>query len=708
MNLLTLIAQIAIVLLAARLVGWVFRLIRQPQVVGEMAAGILLGPSFLGWVAPGLFATIFPAGSLGYLNSISQIGLLLFMFLVGLEFNPKLIRGRGHTALVTSHVSIVAPFFLGSLLALYLYPRLSDSSVSFVGFALFMGAAMSVTAFPVLARILTERNLLRTRVGAIAIACAAVDDVTAWTILAVVVAIVRSDVVDKPLWLTLLGTGIFLAVMLFGVRRGLRWLETFYHNRGRLTQDILAIILFLLLAATWTTEWLGIHALFGAFALGVVMPKEPGFVHDVTEKLEDVTVVFLLPLFFAYAGLNTSVLLLSGGEMWIQMGLILLVAVAGKFGGSTIAARGTGLNWREAGAIGILMNTRGLMELVILTIGLELGVISPALFTMMVLMALTTTFMTTPILEWLYPVRLFREAEIPDEDGDREFTVLLPVSLPASGPGLLDAAAALTPAGRSPRVFALHLERTSERSFTRLDPNRVPSHDEVLRPLLARARERGLSVRPLSFLSHDIARDILAVAYARRVDLVLLGWHKPILGRDILSGTVGDVLRRGPANVAVLVEREARPWRRVLALYADPATDGTILEMANRVSANGADVTVLRVVSRENAPPDEPEAGSLSSLRWMNTGSATPLEATVAEARHGYDLVIASTSRVWGAESSPFGQHPEALARALPTSLLVVRSGPMPAERLSSVPSVESGGKVGPEETARSGPDRSA
>jgi len=685
MSLLTLVAQVAVILLAARLTGWLFRLIRQPRVVGEMAAGILLGPSLLGWVAPGAFAALFPAGSLGYLNSLSQIGLLVFMFLIGLEFNPRLIRGRGHVALVTSHVSIVAPFFLGSLLALYLYPRLSDSSVSFTGFALFMGAAMSVTAFPVLARILTERNLLRTRVGAIAIACAAVDDVTAWTILAVVVAIVRNDAVDKPLWVTLLGTGVFVAVMVFGIRHALRWLETFYHNRGRLTQDILAVILLLLLASAWTTEWLGIHALFGAFSLGVVMPKEPGFVHDVTEKLEDITVVMLLPLFFAYAGLNTSVGLLSGGEMWLPMVLILLVAVMGKFGGSAIAARLTGLRWREAGAIGILMNTRGLMELVILTIGLELGVISPALFTMMVLMALITTFMTTPILEWLYPARLLEKTELPDEDGDRDYTVLLPVSLPASGPGLFDAAAALSPVGQAPRVFALHLERTSDQTFTRVaDPNRIPSRDEVLRPLLARARERGIAARPLSLLTHDISRDILAVAYARRAELVLLGWHKPILGKSILSGTVGEVLRRAPADVAVLVERDgSRPWRRVLALHADPVADGVTLEMARRIAENaGASVTVLNVTTRakesssagHDAVQELAAATTSALVSWKFVEADAPLEATVAEAGDGYDLVIVSTARVWETEASPFGQHPEELARALPAALLVVRS----------------------------------
>jgi len=424
MNIALLLVQIAVVVIAARGVGLLFRRIGQPQVMGEMVAGILLGPSLLGWVAPALSARLFPPASLGFLNSISQVGLLVFMFLVGVELNPRLLRGRGHTALVTSHASIVVPFFLGSLLALRLYPRLSDASVTFTGFALFMGAAMSVTAFPVLARILTERGLMRTRVGAVAVACAAVDDVTAWCILAVVVAIVRAPSGALPVWATVAGSAAFVALMVLGVRRALALLERRYQHNGRVTQDMLGVILLVVLASAWATETLGVHALFGAFLAGAVMPKGEGFVHALTGKLEDVTVVLLLPLFFAFTGLRTHIGLVEGAEMWGYCGLIVLVAVAGKFGGSAVAARMTGMSGREAAAIGALMNTRGLMELVILNIGLDIGVISPALFAMMVLMALATTFMTSPLLELVYPARMIRRAGAGDEpevgDADAE------------------------------------------------------------------------------------------------------------------------------------------------------------------------------------------------------------------------------------------------------------------------------------------------
>jgi Kef-type K+ transport system membrane component KefB len=406
-SLLTLLLQIAVVIVAARAVGWLFRRLGQPQVVGEMAAGILLGPSLLGWAVPGAYALLFPPGSMASLGLLSQVGILLFMFLVGLEFDPQLLRGHGRTAVVTSHASIVVPFLLGAGLALLLYPRLSDASVSFTGFTLFMGSAMSVTAFPVLARILIERRLTNTRLGTITLACAAVADVSAWTILAVVVGIVRSG--ERPLGLTLAGIALFAAVMAFGVKRGLGWIEAHYQRYGRVTQNMVGAALIVALLSAWTTEWLGIHALFGAFAAGAVMPKLRGFVRELTTKLEDVTVVFLLPLFFAFTGLRTSVGLVEGADSWFYGALILLAAVAGKLGGSFFAARATGLPAREALALGVLMNTRGLMELVILTIGLDLGVISPALFTLLVLMAFITTAMTTPLLEWVYPDRVMRE-----------------------------------------------------------------------------------------------------------------------------------------------------------------------------------------------------------------------------------------------------------------------------------------------------------
>jgi Kef-type K+ transport system membrane component KefB len=401
----TLLAQLAVILVLARLVGQLFRRIHQPQVIGEMVAGILLGPSFLGTFSPGLSSLLFPQTSLGFLNALSQVGLLFFMFLVGLDLDLKLLRKNKHTAVITSHVSITFPFMLGAGLALYLYPRLSTQNVSFPKFALFFGTAMSVTAFPVLARILSERKLLKTRVGAIAIACAAIDDVTAWCILAAVVLLFRSAEVLYPLWLTLVGLAGYVVAMVLFVRPLLMKFEETFHSRNRLSKDQLAAIILVVLASAYATDLLGVHSIFGAFLVGVLMPKDRDFVEALINRLQDLVVVLLLPLFFALTGLRTSFGLVAGSEMWIYCLLIITVAIVGKAGASTLSARLTGMSWREAGALGILLNTRGLMELVILNIGLEIGAITQSVFTMMVLMAVVTTFMTTPLIEWIYPAR---------------------------------------------------------------------------------------------------------------------------------------------------------------------------------------------------------------------------------------------------------------------------------------------------------------
>lgn len=407
-NLFHLVLQIAVILVAARVVGFLFQKINQPQVMGEMVAGILLGPSLLGWLAPGVSAALFPASSLGYLSALSQIGLVVFMFVVGLALNPSELHGYGHAAVLTSHVSIVAPFCLGGLTALYLYPRLSDDAVTFSGFALFMGSAMSITAFPVLARILSERGLVRSRMGTLAIACAAVDDVTGWCILAYIVVLVRVASEAKPAWVTVGGSLLYVLVMVFVVRRFLPAFERAYRKHDRLSDNRIAVIVVLLLASALATEWLGIHLLFGAFLLGAIMPKSQEFTHYLLHKFESVTVVLLLPLFFAFTGLRTRIGVGGGRAIWLYSAIVIVVAIAGKLGGSMFAARLSGMPWRDSAALGILMNTRGLMELVILNIGLDIGVISPAMFSIMVLMALVTTFMTTPLLEWVYPSRLLR------------------------------------------------------------------------------------------------------------------------------------------------------------------------------------------------------------------------------------------------------------------------------------------------------------
>jgi Kef-type K+ transport system membrane component KefB len=407
----TLLLQIAIIVAIARLFGWLFRRLHQPQVVGEMVAGIALGPSLLGSAAPAISAALFPADSLGALNTVSQVGVLLFLFIIGLELNLAILRKVGHSAVATSLTSVIAPFILGFAVAFLLYSHLSDEGVNIFHFSIFIGAAMSVTAFPVLARILIERKLFHTRIGAIAIASAAVDDVMAWCFLALAVLLTRGKGIATDLAIMLVSLLLFVAIMLFVVRPLLRRLETIYKERGEITQGMLALAVLLLLFSALITERIGIHALFGAFLAGAMMPKGEDFIRDLSGKFQDITVVLFLPVFFAFTGLKTSIRLLNDANLWGYCAIIIAVAIAGKLGGAMLAARLTGLAWREAGAVGILLNTRGLMELVILTIGLEAGIISPTVFTMMVLMALFTTVITTPLLQLFYQSPKAKESE---------------------------------------------------------------------------------------------------------------------------------------------------------------------------------------------------------------------------------------------------------------------------------------------------------
>jgi Kef-type K+ transport system membrane component KefB len=391
-----LILSIGAILLAARLFGWFFQHIGQPRVVGEMTAGIILGPSLFGRFFPDAFTYVFPSSSMPALTVLSQLGLLLFMFVVGLEVDLERIFEQKAAVVLISNVSIVLPLVLGVCLARVLYPEFAAEQVGFSPFALFMGTAMSITAFPVLARILKERDLLGTSLGSMAISCAAIDDISAWLLLAVLTAMVRSQG-WRHFGVTLLLLLAFVIVMTVPVRRAASFLGSRYQKNGAGIEFMSSLILFML-AASWTTERLGVHALFGAFMAGLVMPKNERLIADVVDRIESLSLALLLPLFFALTGLRTRIGLLTDKSMWAYAVAIIATAVAGKLAGAAFTARATGMNWKDSFGLGVLMNTRGLVELVILNAGLDLGILSPTLFTMMVLMALVTTFMTSPIL----------------------------------------------------------------------------------------------------------------------------------------------------------------------------------------------------------------------------------------------------------------------------------------------------------------------
>ena len=400
-----LLLQIIVIIAFARLFGFLFKKIGQPAVIGEIAAGIVLGPSMIGSFFPEINQVLFPAASLPTLGILSQIGLILFMFIIGMELDLKAISKQAYGAVIISHASIIIPYTLGMGLAYFLYNQYAPPGISFLSFALFMGIAMSITAFPVLARILQEKKLTRSKLGGMALTCAAADDLTAWCILAAVIAMVKSESSVSVLYTIGLAV-VYIWLMLKVARPALEKLEQVYTNNEKKRTPIIALLFIILIISSYITSVIGIHSLFGAFIAGVIMPSSFSFRKIVIDKIEDVSIVLLLPLFFVITGLRTQIGLLNEGHLWATFGWILLVAVAGKFGGSTLAARMVGQTWKDSLSIGVLMNTRGLMQLIVLNIGYDLGILSPEIFAMMVLMAVVTTFMTGPALDlinWLIP-----------------------------------------------------------------------------------------------------------------------------------------------------------------------------------------------------------------------------------------------------------------------------------------------------------------
>ena len=393
----TILLQLIIILFAAKGLGWIFSRIGQQSVMGEMTAGILLGPSCLGLLFPNLFQQLFPVASLTYLHILSQLGLLLFMFVIGMELDIDTLRSRFGESLIISHSSIAFPYLLGVGFAYYTFDRFAGAHASFTEYALFMGIAMSITAFPVLARILKERGMTTTPLGSMALICAAINDVTAWCILPVVVAISKAESM-AGVGITIVLTLVFVLLMLLVVNPILQG----YYDRSRGEDKggipFIAIAIFVLLTSALASEVIGIHALFGAFIAGAVLPRDKSLRHNLTERLEDVSVSLLLPVFFALTGLRTNIGSMTDGSLLMAFGVIVLLAIVGKLFGSAIAARITGLDWHDSFSIGILMNTRGLMELIVLNIGYDLGVLNQQIFTLLVMMALVTTFMTSPTL----------------------------------------------------------------------------------------------------------------------------------------------------------------------------------------------------------------------------------------------------------------------------------------------------------------------
>ncbi|MBP6759085.1 MAG: cation:proton antiporter, partial [Flavobacterium sp.] len=535
-----LLAQIITIIIVARFFGWVFRKIGQPSVIGEIIAGIVLGPSLLGLYFPEFSLTLFPVDSLGNLQFLSQIGLILFMFVIGMELDLKVLQNRAKEAIVISHASIVIPFALGIGLAYFVYFRFAPEGVAFLPFALFMGIAMSITAFPVLARIVQERGIHKTKLGAIVITCAAADDITAWCILAAVIAIVKAGTFVSSLYIIGMAMAYVLA-MLFVVKPFLKKIGELYATKDNLNKPVVAIFFLTLIISSYTTEIIGIHALFGAFMTGVIMPDITKFRNLFIEKVEDVSVILLLPLFFVFTGLRTQIGLLNDPFLWRVTGFIILVAVVGKFFGSALAAKFVGQNWRDSLTIGALMNTRGLMELIVLNIGFELGVLTAEVFTMMVIMALVTTFMTGPSLNLINYIFKTKDDGIIDEISDgNKFRILISFGNNEKGKSLLRLANSLVKKQiETSTVTAMHLTLSDE-----VHPYNLEQYEkDRFLPLINESKILKQEITTLFQATIDIESNIAEIANNGEYDLLLVGLGKSIFEGSLLGKVLGFTTR---------------------------------------------------------------------------------------------------------------------------------------------------------------------
>ena len=530
-----LLGQIITIILVARLFGWIFRKIGQPSVIGEIVAGIALGPSLLGFYFPEFSSTLFPSASLGNLQFLSQIGLILFMFVIGMELDLKVLKNKANDAVVISHASIVVPFSFGIGLAYFIYYRFAPHGVDFLSFSLFMGIAMSITAFPVLARIVQEREMHKTRLGTIVITCAAADDITAWCILAAVIAIVKAGSFVSSLYVIGLAI-VYVGAMLFIVRPFFKKIGDLYKSKNKLSKPVVAIFFLTLILSSYTSEIIGIHALFGAFMAGAIMPDITKFRAIFIEKVEDVSVILLLPLFFVFTGLRTQIGLINDPYLWKLTGVIILVAVAGKFFGSALAAKFVGQSWQDSLTIGALMNTRGLMELVVLNIGYDLGVLTSEVFTMMVIMALVTTVMTGPALDLINFIFKSKAEEILDNvTNNSKYKILISFGNNEKAKSLLRLANCLVKRQKdTSTITAMHLSLSDEMHSYDIEEQEKRRFD----PILEESKVLNQEITTIFKATIDIETDIADIANNGDYDLLLVG-----LGKSIFEGTLlGKVL----------------------------------------------------------------------------------------------------------------------------------------------------------------------
>jgi Kef-type K+ transport system membrane component KefB len=692
-----LMLAIAAVLLAARLVGAATNRLSQPRVMGEVLAGILLGPTLLGAIWPEAQAYLFPADIVPLLSAAAQIGLAFYLFLVGMEIDPQVIRARIGQAAFLSNTSVAFPLALGFLVALPVY-RLLAPHVRYAPFALFMGVAMSITAFPVLARILTERRMLKRPVGALAMTGAAVDDVTAWTLLALATAIAGTGKVGHAVQVVILATVFVLALLLIG-RPVLARFSRAYDEVSQVSVVWLGGIFVCVLLAAYTAQSIGIASIFGAFMFGLIMPRRAGLTDAVGRTFETFVVLVLLPLFFVVTGLKTHVNALNRTELWVITLILIAVAIVGKFFGAAAAARWGGFSWRESAALGALMNTRGLTELIVLNIALDIGVISTLLFTMLVVMALVTTFMAGPLLRLIDPKGKFSEPIEEEVRRARATEEQLAITVPAKAilvapqdPDNLDALLTLAePLAQAvpPREIIMVQVVAPERfvTGTMRDEEDLKELSVDLEARRDQLLARGIAARSVALTSILPGQDYVRLASEEEVDLILLDGRRPLLGGGVPRGSVGHVLDQAPCDVAVLVERQDTPTldadHPVMTPFGGGDHDWAALELAAWISSStGAPLTLLGAASG-NGEGDASGVLQSASLVVQQLAGVTTESVLVnlqnggiLAATEGAGLLVVGLSDRWRDEG--LGPVRSEIAKSAEAPTLFVRRGTRP------------------------------
>ncbi len=690
-----------VVMLFARLCGALMPRIGQPRVMGEVLAGIILGPTVFGAIAPGLQGSLFASDIVPYIGVASNLGLIFYMFLIGLEVDFSQLRGRIGMTLAISNTSLLVPLMAGMAVALPLFTVLGPDT-RFLAFALFIAVSMSVTAFPVLARIISERRMIKRPLGTLALSAAALNDVSAWFLIALATAVAGAGT-GVDVLKTIGEAAIYGVVMIALVRRLLGRAAVAYDEAGRVPGTWITIIFAGVLLSAVVTDKIGIAVILGGFMMGVVMPRHAGLTHEVTQRVEDFVLTLLLPLFFAYTGLRTNVGLLGRPSLiLITLGLI-GVAIAGKLGGTLIAARTMNLPWRNSVALGALMNTRGLTELIVLNLALDQGVITPALFTGLVVMALVTTLMTGPLMKLIDPRNRFGEAPEEELAAAPRFTVeeapaptrsilVAPQTDSALEP-LLSLALPLAFWDPPRELVLLRLVRPPRGTAIRGGLQTEQYEVRQSADLLDRARldllDRGVASRAVAISSAHPGRDLARLSHGPDIDLVLLDGRRPLLGDGVPREDVGTVLNEAPCDVAVLVAREGAPvapqaGATVMVPFGGAEHDWAALELASWLcAATGASLELL-------GPGGQTEEGKDASHMLANAAllvqqfAGVSAKATVAEAGRsgitaaasGAQLLVVGLSERWAKEG--LGETRRAIARSAPAPIVFVRRGERP------------------------------